>query len=175
MQGIRVLIALDENFEEVIHDSRMQSDLDSLCYQPEIKARPRIYFWKVIAKNVSGDESSSEIHYFQTAKEEEMWTGKWIEPARQLQRMPLARKLFRLPAKPIRKARVYATGLGIYELYLNGEKIGDEYLAPGFHSYDFWQQYQTYDVTEALQAGGNAIGFMLGTAGSRPLRIRRWI
>ena len=163
LQGIRVLIALDENFEEVIHDSRMQADLDSLCYQPEIKLQPRTrYFWKVIAKNVSGDESSSEIHYFETGKEEEHWTGNWIEPARQLQRMPLVRKLFRLPAKPIRKARVYATGLGIYELYLNGEKIGDEYLAPGFHSYDFWQQYQTYDVTEALQAGGNAIGFMLG-------------
>ena len=69
LQGIRVLIALDENFEEVIHDSRMQSDLDSLCYQPEIKLQPRTrYFWKVIAKNVSGDESSSEIHYFETAK-----------------------------------------------------------------------------------------------------------
>lgn len=163
LQGTRVLIALDENFEEVIHDSGMQADLDPLCYQPEIKLQPRMrYFWKVIAKNADGDESYSEIQFFETAKEEEHWTGNWIEPARQLQRMPLVRKLFRLPAKPIRKARVYATGLGIYELYLNGEKIGDEYLAPGFHSYDFWQQYQTYDVTEALQAGGNAIGFMLG-------------
>ena len=163
LQGIRVLIALDENFEEVIHDSRMQADLDSLCYQPEIKLQPRTrYFWKVIAKNAGGDESYSEIQYFETAKEDEQWSGRWIEPARQMERMPLVRKLFRLPAKPIRKARVYATGLGIYELYLNGEKIGDEYLAPGFHSYDFWQQYQTYDVTEALQAGGNAIGFMLG-------------
>ena len=58
LQGTRVLIALDENFEEVIHDSRMQADLDSLCYQPEIKLQPRMrYFWKVIAKNADGDES----------------------------------------------------------------------------------------------------------------------
>ncbi|WP_319467846.1 family 78 glycoside hydrolase catalytic domain [uncultured Trichococcus sp.] len=161
--GTRVIIALDENFEEVIHDSGMQADLDHLCYQPEIKLQPRTrYFWKVITKNAGGEEFSSEIQYFETAKEEEHWTGKWIEPARQMERMPLVRKLFRLPAKSIREARVYATGLGIYELYLNGKKIGDEYLAPGFHSYDFWQQYQTYDITEALQAGGNAIGFMLG-------------
>ena len=163
LQGTQVIIALDENFEEVIHDSGLQADLDPRCYQPEIKLQPRTrYFWKVIAKNAGGDESYSEIQYFETAKEDEQWSGRWIEPARQMERMPLVRKLFRLPAKPIRKARVYATGLGIYELYLNGEKIGDEYLAPGFHSYDFWQQYQTYDVTEALQAGGNAIGFMLG-------------
>ena len=163
LQGTRVLIALDENFEEVIHDSGMQADLDPLCYQPEINLLPRTrYFWKVTAKNAGGEESSSAVQYFETAKEEEQWTGKWIEPARQLERMPLVRKLFRLSAKPIRKARVYATGLGIYELYLNGEKIGDEYLAPGFHSYDFWQQYQTYDVTAALKADGNAIGFMLG-------------
>ena len=100
LQGTRVIIAFDENFEEVIHDSGMQADLDPLCYQPEIKLQPRTrYFWKVIAKNAGGDESSSEIHYFETAKEEEQWTGKWIEPARQMERMPLVRKLFRLPAK----------------------------------------------------------------------------
>lgn len=163
LQGTRVLIALDEDFEEVIHDSGMQTDLDSLCYQPEIQLQPRTrYFWRVTAKTAGGEESSSEIQYFETAKEGEFWTGKWIEPARQMERMPLVRKLFNLPAKPIRRARVYTTGLGIYELYLNGKKIGDEYLAPGFHAYDFWQQYQTYDVTAALKADGNAIGFMLG-------------
>jgi len=163
LQGTRVVIALDENYETVIHDSGNRTDLHPLGYQPGIRLQPRTrYFWKVVVTNAAGEEHASETQYFETAKEEEHWTGKWIEPVRQFERMPLMRKLFHLPAKPIRKARVYATGLGVYELYLNGEKIGDEYLAPGFHSYDFWQQYQTYDVTEALQTGGNAIGFMLG-------------
>ena len=57
LQGTRVLIALDENFEEVIHDSGMHSDLDPLCYQPKINLLPRTrYFWKVTVKNAGGDE-----------------------------------------------------------------------------------------------------------------------
>lgn len=39
---------------------------------------------------------------------------------------------------------------GLYEVYINGVKLGDEYLTPGYHSYDLLQQYQTYDVTDFL-------------------------
>ncbi len=53
-------------------------------------------------------------------------------------------------------------GLGVYELYCNGAKVGDEYLAPGFHSYDHWLQSHTYDLTPYLTTGLNTIGFIMG-------------
>ncbi len=59
-------------------------------------------------------------------------------------------------------ARLYICGLGIYEVYLNGRKVGREYLAPGYHSYDFHLQVQSYDVTEYLRAGTNEIQIWLG-------------
>lgn len=64
--------------------------------------------------------------------------------------------------KPILKARLYAYGLGLYEAYLDGNKIGKEYLSPGYHSYDFINEYQTYDITNFLSVGEHQIGFLLG-------------
>ncbi len=58
-------------------------------------------------------------------------------------------------------ARLYMTGLGLYELYIGGEKVGDEYLMPGYNAYDSWIQYQTYDVTENLKRSG-AMEVLLG-------------
>ena len=53
-------------------------------------------------------------------------------------------------------------GLGVYECYINGKKAGDEYLAPGNHSYDFHLQAQTYDVSALLKEGENEIEIWLG-------------
>lgn len=163
LHGVRVLIATDKSFNEVIHDSGIQLELNSRSYQPNIHLQSRKrYYWKVIVINKEEKEFSSPIQYFETAKEQESWSGQWIQPSRQMERMPLVRKKFLILSKEIRYARIYTTGLGLYELYINGNKIGDEYLSPGFHSYDFWQQYQTYDITPALQSGQNVIGYMLG-------------
>lgn len=63
--------------------------------------------------------------------------------------------------KPIKSARVYATSLGLYELYLNGNKVGDDLFTPGYTSYHKRLQYQTYDVTKML-AQDNAIGAIVG-------------
>jgi alpha-L-rhamnosidase len=60
-------------------------------------------------------------------------------------------------------ARVHATGLGVYELYLNGQRVGDQIFAPGWTKYDRRIQYQTYDVTSLLKRGENAIGAILGS------------
>lgn len=59
--------------------------------------------------------------------------------------------------KKIKAARLYATALGIYELTLNGEKVGDTYFAPGFTSYKHQLQYQTYDITRQLSDGENEL------------------
>jgi len=62
----------------------------------------------------------------------------------------------------VRRAVVYATALGVYELHLNGQRVGDHLLAPEFTDYHARTQYQAYDVTALLQAGDNVIGAMLG-------------
>ncbi|MFI5915840.1 family 78 glycoside hydrolase catalytic domain [Dactylosporangium sp. NPDC051541] len=69
----------------------------------------------------------------------------------------LLRREFELPGEPVR-ARLYATAHGVYELELNGGRVGDHVLAPGWTSYHHRLRYQAFDVTEALHEGPNAIG-----------------
>ena len=76
---------------------------------------------------------------------------------------PLLRKEFSTdPGKEIASARVYASAHGVYELQLNGEKVGDQFLAPGSTDYRKRIQYQTYDVTDQVNSGANAFGAELG-------------
>jgi alpha-L-rhamnosidase len=75
---------------------------------------------------------------------------------------PMLRTQFSTAAKNIRKARMYVTARGIYELYLNGKRVGDDYFNPGLTQYNKTHMYQTYDVTSLITKGNNAWGAMLG-------------
>lgn len=79
----------------------------------------------------------------------------WAEPA------PFLRKGFNVDG-PVRRARLYATALGVYEPRLNGERVGDAYFAPGWTDYKKRLQVQAYDVTRQLRQGENVIGAILG-------------
>ena len=94
----------------------------------------------------------------------ESWTAKWIAPQIEDEDIhPIMWKTFEAGLEDVNKsARLYMCGLGVYEVYINGKKVGKEYLAPGYHSYDFHLQVQTYDVTKYLQAGENEIAIWLG-------------
>src|SRR5215216_3314010 len=74
---------------------------------------------------------------------------------------PYLRKEFSLD-RPVRKARLYATARGIYELSINGKKVGEDVLAPGWTDYDRRVQYQAYDATPLLAEGPNVLGAVLG-------------
>ena len=92
------------------------------------------------------------------------WKAKWIEMEGDTIRYspsPHFRKEFTV-GKSIAKARVYVTSHGYYELHLNGKKVGDQVLTPGWTSYGKRLQYQVYDVTGMLIKGNNAIGAVLG-------------
>ncbi len=75
---------------------------------------------------------------------------------------PLLRKSFNLKSN-VKRARAYVCGLGYYELFLNGSKVGDHMLDPGYTNYDKRTLYVTYDVTKQLKSGENAIGAILGS------------
>ncbi len=71
--------------------------------------------------------------------------------------IPMFRREVSLDAAPVR-AMAYVSALGIYELFVNGKRVGDRMLAPEWTDYRQRVQYQAYDVTDLLSAGGNAIG-----------------
>ena len=76
--------------------------------------------------------------------------------------MPMVRTTFTSEDKKIAKARLYVTARGIYEMYLNGKQVGNDYFNPGLTQYNKTHLYQTYDVAELIKSGKNAIGAMLG-------------
>lgn len=144
-------------------------------------------YWKVRVWDQDGkcsDWSESAFWTMGLLKESD-WKGKWIayratlnpdetyplemrgrtaeSPTRITQKIPspLLRKEFEA-AKPIKRATAYISGLGFYELRLNGKKVGDAVLNPAFTRYDKRALYVTHDVTDMLRDGANAIGVMLG-------------
>jgi alpha-L-rhamnosidase len=76
--------------------------------------------------------------------------------------MPMLRTTFKTGSREIDGARLYVTARGIYEILLNGRRVGDDYYNPGLTQYNTTHMYQTYDVTGMLKAGDNAMGAMLG-------------
>jgi len=121
-------------------------------------------YWKVRVTGLQGSYGWSQtalwtMGLLSTAD----WSGaKWIgDDAPNNIPSPLLRKSFTL-SKTVRRAMVYATAHGAYELRLNGSRVGDEILAPGWTDYRKRVLYQTYDVTAALASGENVIGAMIG-------------
>jgi alpha-L-rhamnosidase len=94
------------------------------------------------------------------------WTARfvtpdWDEDTSKPQPAPFLRRAF--DVRPgVTQARLYVTALGVYEAELNGHKVGDHILAPGWTSYHHRLRYQTFDVTSLLREGRNAIGAILG-------------
>lgn len=75
---------------------------------------------------------------------------------------PMLRTTFATQAKPIKSARLYVTARGIYEMYLNGQRVSNDYFNPGLTQYNKNHMYQTYDVTASLKQGTkNALGAWL--------------
>ncbi|MCD7885143.1 MAG: glycoside hydrolase family 78 protein [Lachnospiraceae bacterium] len=73
---------------------------------------------------------------------------------------PVLRKDFSIQKKQVQFARIYATARGIYELYLNGKRVGKDYFAPGLSQYDKTQYYQVYDITDMIEEQ-NTLGAVL--------------
>jgi alpha-L-rhamnosidase len=74
--------------------------------------------------------------------------------------LPYLRKSFELKS-PVQRAVLYVTALGLYEMHINGQRVGDHVLAPDWTDYRQRVRYQTFDVTGMLKPGGNALGALL--------------
>ena len=146
---------------EIVYDSGRREDVSSLGFEAPVELKPRTrYQWTVTVWGDGGDTATASS-WFETAKQEEPWAAQWIAADfADKETQPLLAKSFTLPGE-VESARAYACGVGIYELEVNGQKAGDEYLLPGYHCYDFHLEYQTFDITGLLRAGENTVGLAL--------------
>lgn len=125
------------------------------------------YYWQVRVWDNKGNVSTwSEPNFWETGfLKAEDWKAKWIQNKASAQNesgpVPMFRKDFLLKGN-VNKARLYITSLGLYEAYINGERIGEAYFTPGWTSFHNQLQYQVYDISSELKRGDNAIGVMLG-------------
>jgi alpha-L-rhamnosidase len=128
----------------------------------------RKYFWQVRAWDNSGKASAwTSVSSWQMGMlKSSDWKAKWITAAYPEDSVtrpsPLLRKTFQ-SSKKIQSATAYISALGLYEGFINGKRIGDAYLTPGWTNYAKRIQYQQYDVTNLLSQGNNAIGVALGS------------
>lgn len=125
------------------------------------------YSWQVRVWDNSGKPSSwsKEASFQMGLLAASDWKAQWIEPGftdTVEGPSPFFRKEF-TSGKTVKAATVFVTAHGMYEAYLNGQKIGDDVLSPGWTSYNNRLQYQVYDVTKQIKNGTNAVGVMLGS------------
>ncbi len=122
-------------------------------------------FWKVQAWDKDGQAGpwSAAAEWAMGVLRPEDWKGDWIADARapMTRPMPRFRKKFEV-AKAVKRAVVYASAGGFYELYLNGEKVGDEVLAPLWTNYRKSVLYGAFDVTRQMKRGANVFAAELG-------------
>ncbi|MBR2651087.1 MAG: family 78 glycoside hydrolase catalytic domain, partial [Clostridia bacterium] len=154
----RVLVAEDREMSRIICDIA-DPELSSTGVKLPISLTPRTaYYWTVQVWGDGGDTAISEVNCFETGKREEPLLGQWITPP--MDKAPYIRKTFL--AANVQRARLYVIGLGLYYLEVNGKRVGNDHLAPGCTQIDRIGQIYTYDLTEYIKDGGNAIGFMMG-------------
>lgn len=132
--------------------------------RPLAAAQP--VWWKVRVWDRGGQPSawSPVARWEMGLPEKTDWHGKWIGRTTDTaqQPAPLLRREFEVKGS-VKRARAYVCGLGYHELRLNGAKVGDHVLDPGYTRYDRRALYVTHDITDQLKPGKNAVGVMLGT------------
>jgi len=168
-----------------------------VSYQGQPLGSNTCYFWKVFVWDKDGQRVVSRPTEFWTALlTQRDWTARWIgagptqeprpaagffqsvkEPADLADAVPhngrsvLLRHTFHC-GHEVKNARLFVTGLGYYELYLNGDKVGDHVLAPAKMNYRKQVLYDTFDVTDQLATGTNALGIHLGNGWFNP--YKKW-
>jgi len=142
-------------------------------------------FWKVRVWNQDGNGSawSEPAGWEMGLLSAENWQAQWLNdgksnPAKdedfyREDPAPLFRKEF-IVRGDILRARLYISGLGYYEASLNGKRVGDHLLDPGWTRYSARVLYSTYDVTGQLRPGTNCLGVVLGNGWYNPLPLRMW-
>ena len=140
------------------------STIPAVYQGPELEPYTR-YYWSVRVQEENGVWSDqSPIAFFETGLiDQKNWKGHWITDTQNidLKPAPYFRKQLSINKK-IESARAYIAVAGLYELSINGKRIGDHRLDPTYTRFDRRNLYVTYDVTENIVQGENVLGVLLG-------------
>ena len=161
-----------KNKGDIWDSKKIKSDENiNICYSGKTLRSFTKYFWKVVLwneNNVQGDWA--DVTSFSTgAMKPDDWKGEWlwmaVQPDKKLNRFGgnpalYYRKKINI-SKPIKRAVLYVSALGIYEPYINGKRVGDDFLSPGWTDYNNLVYYNGYDVTKNIENGDNAIGCII--------------
>jgi alpha-L-rhamnosidase len=154
------------------------------------------YFWKIIVWDENGSEFESPVSTFETALlDPKEWIAKWIGGESASEPLPekgffghrseeeeltdsivhsgqslLLRNVFHI-SKGVKSARAYVTGMGFYEFYINGHRVGDHVLAPAKSPYHKHILYDAYNVTSLFNKGENVLAMHLGNGWYNPYKI----
>ena len=162
-------VGRSERAEPVWDSGKVDSDRSiQIVYDGRTLESTRRYAWRVCVwdENDVPSEWSPTSSWEMGLLEEAEWEAEWISPGwrddpSSPQPPPMLRRSFELDPG-VRSARLYVTALGLYEAYVNGNRVGDDLFTPGWTSYNSRLQYQVYDVTGLLRPGANVMGAIVG-------------
>ena len=165
---------LEENVGDIWDSQNILSDQTiQVVYGGKPLESNRKYYWKVQIQDQNGQTHPGEPAFWTTGLlHDSDWKAKWIgldkavgedqpdKPHRILSARMLRHEFN--AEKKVKSATAFVSGLGLFEFYLNGQKIGDQVLAPALSEYNKRAFYITFDVTKNIQPGKNAMGLILG-------------
>lgn len=167
-KSYRLQIAKDAEFENITYDSGDVCTDQSAYIRPQNVALESAekYYVRVCVSDAQEKSAWSDPAFFVTALLTEEWKAPFVsaeteEADKESSKGTYVRGMFEIK-KAVKEAYAFTTGLGLYNFFLNGEKVGEDEMTPGWTSYKRHLLYQTYDVTSALKDGVNVAGAMLG-------------
>jgi len=158
------LVPLENNTGDLWDSGKINSAQSvNVVYDGKQLRSGQKYYWKVRVWDEDNQPTpySKSVSFQMGMLHASDWQGEWIGAPDTSITAPLLRKGFRIN-KPIKSAYASIVGLGYYEMYFNGSKVGKHVLDPGTTEYDKRILYETYDVSDYLKSGPNAVGVMLG-------------
>ena len=169
-QAYQIQVSAEVAFGSLLWDSGRVESGQSLhieLKELELQSRQRYYFRIKVWDRQNRPADWSDTAWWEMGLlTPEEWEAEWIAAPLdyldvQAEAGLLLRRTFRVE-RQLCRARMYVTSLGLYEMELNGARVGADYLTPGWTSYSHRLQYQTYDITDQLITGNNAVGAWLG-------------
>lgn len=157
-ENVKIEVSTKKDFSEILW-KKEGKDLCQSGTVIDISLDPRTaYYYRVSVTGEKGDAASAS-GCFETGKMDEKWDAEWICAPKDENIHPVLRKNF-FVNRPVKRTRLYITGVGLFEVYLNGQKLGKEYLTPYVNNYEVNIQTMTFraDVPE----GENSLEILLG-------------
>ncbi len=156
-------VSLKEDLSEILY-KKEGKDLNQAGETLEFPLSPgTVYYYRITVTGNGGDRGVSDVNFFETGKMGEPWEAKWIAAAKEDSFHPVFRKSFSVSGE-LKKARLYVCGAGMFEAYLNGEKLGEEYLTPYLNNYETFMQVMTFPAENAIKEDGeeNTLEILVG-------------